>query len=204
MTYNPAKHNRRSIRLKNYDYSTIGAYYITMVAQHRECLFGEIANNEIILNDAGKMIDKWWYKLQEKFPGVELDKYVIMPNHFHGIIIIVNNGDNVRAIPRNRPDENENVQQTGENTTQTGENTVSPLRIPNKYDGLGRYISWFKRMTTNEYIRNVKQNDWKPFDKKLWQRNYYEHIIRDESELNRKRDYIISNPINWKTDENYI
>lgn len=202
MTYNPDKHNRRSIRLKDYDYSAAGAYYITMVTHHRECFFGEVVDNEMLLNDAGKMLDKWWCKLQEKFSGIELDEYVIMPNHFHGIIIIANNDDNVGAIPRNRPDEN--AQQTDENKTQTGENTVSPLHIPNKYDGLGRYISWFKRMTTNEYIRNVKQNDWQAFDGKLWQRNYYEHIIRDEAELNKKRDYITSNPLNWKTDENHI
>lgn len=75
------------------------------------------------------------------------------------------------------------------------------IQIANTYDGLGRYISWFKRMTTNEYIRNVKNKNWQPFNKRIWQRNYYEHIIRTEQSLNEIREYIINNPQNWEKDE---
>lgn len=130
------------------------------------------------------MIDAWWKRLFEKFVNISTDEYVIMPNHIHGIIEIKNN------------------QQLGENM-QLGENVVSPLRIQNRYDGLGQYISWFKRMSTNEYIRNVKQNNWQPFEKRLWQKNYYEHIIRNEQSLQNIRTYIINNPANREKDELY-
>lgn len=123
-----------------------------------------------------------------------MDEYVIMPNHIHGIIVI----NFVGAIPCNRPVFN------GINQNAKGENMVSPLRIQNTYDGLGRYVSWFKRMAFNEYVRNVKSGKFPPFEKSIWQRNYYERIIRDEDELNRIREYIANNPINWKTDELFL
>lgn len=89
MAFKPSKQIRRSIRLKGYDYSRAGAYFITMCTHNRECLFGEIVNRQMQLNDAGKMIEEWWCKLKNKFTNIELDEYVVMPNHFHGIIIIV-------------------------------------------------------------------------------------------------------------------
>jgi putative transposase len=183
MKYNPDIHHRKSLRLQGYDYSQEGAYFVTICAQNRECLFGSVADGKMILNDAGRMIGAWWKKLFEKFPNIIMDEYVIMPNHTHGIVQIV-----------------------WENVMEKGENMVSPLRmqrVQNTYDGLGRYISWFKRMSTNEYIRNVKQNNWQPFHKRIWQQNYYEHIIRDENDLNRIREYIINNPVNWEKDELY-
>lgn len=81
-----------------------------------------------------------------------------------------------------------------------GENVVSPLRISNTYDGLGQYVSWFKRMSTTEYIRHVKNDNWPVFNKRIWQRNYYEHVIRNDAELNRIRQYIIENPLKWNAD----
>lgn len=201
--YNPDIHHRKSIRLKRYNYSKEGAYFVTICAQNRECLFGSIVDEKIILNTAGKMIDSWWKKLFEKFPNIAMDEYIIMPNHIHGIIQIVG------AIPCNRPNSDspqfdENQTNKNETIMNKGENMVSPLQSQNTYDGLGQYISWFKRMSTNEYIRNVKQNNWQPFDKRLWQQNYYEHIILDENDLNRIREYIINNPANWKKDELYV
>lgn len=183
-------YHRKSIRLKKYNYSENGAYFITICTQNRGHLFGEILDNIIQLNPAGEMVQKWWLKLSEKFPEIKLDEYIIMPNHIHGIIQI-----NVGAIPCNRPIHDQVIQ---------GENMVSPLQkypIPNEYNGLGQYISWFKRMTTNEYIRRINSNEFPPFEKSLWQRNYYEHIIRNNISLNQIRDYIIHNPKNWKTDE---
>ena len=85
MTYDPQKHHRRSIRLKGYDYSQAGAYFITIVAQARACLFGEVVDGEMRLNDAGRMV---WDDLPERFPGLELDAFGVMPNHVHGIIIL--------------------------------------------------------------------------------------------------------------------
>lgn len=180
MIYNQDKHHRRSIRLKEYDYRQPGAYFVTICAQNRECLFGKIENGEMQLNEACKMIHKWWKQIIEKYAYVELDEYIVMPNHLHGIIIV---GADPRVCPDNKK----------------SEHTGSPLRKSVK---LSRMIQWFKTMTTNEYIRNVKQNDWPPFNKRLWQRNYYEHIVRDENKLNQIRKYIIDNPLKWDLDDN--
>jgi len=192
---------RTSIRLSDFDYSSPNWYYVTICTHERENLFGQIKNEEMISNDIGTMINKWWYKLPEKFPWVKLSHYILMPNHLHGVIRIVG------AIPRNRP-----LHHTGENMVSplpintydgghTGENMVSPLPINNTYDGLGQIISWFKRMSINEYINNVKTNNWPRFNQRLWQRNYYEHIIRDERELAHVRQYISDNPKNWNVDK---
>ncbi len=141
MQYNSEIHHRQSIRLKEYDYSQNGVYFITICTQNKECLFGEIEDGEMRLNDAGKIIDRWWHKMKNKFPNIELDEYIIMPNHFHGILII-QNVDPVGAILCNRPQGENMISYTGENmVSYTGENMVSPLRIPNSYDGLGKYIS---------------------------------------------------------------
>jgi putative transposase len=99
MKYNPEIHHRRSIRLKGYDYSQQGAYFITICTHNRECLFGKIVNGAMVLNDAGKMVEKWWYELNTKFPNIEPDAHITMPNHFHGIIIIV--GADLRVCPNN-------------------------------------------------------------------------------------------------------
>ena len=88
MKYNPDIHHRRSIRLKGYDYSKDGVYFVTICKYNRECLFGKIVNGAMVLNDAGKMVEKWWYELNTKFLNIEPYAHIIMPNHFHGIIII--------------------------------------------------------------------------------------------------------------------
>jgi REP element-mobilizing transposase RayT len=186
MPYNPDIHHRRSIRLKDYDYSQSGLYFVTICVQNRECLFGKIPDGEMMLNDAGQMIEKWCAELSHKFSDIELDAYIIMLNHFH--VIIVNNGGNngvgadLRVCP-NQSDEHI-----------LGEHIGSPLH---------RVVQWFKTMTTNEYIRGVKTLDWKPFNKKLWQRNYYEHIIRNDESYQRIANYIINNPANWGNDKLY-
>ncbi len=174
---------RTSIRLPRFDYATPNWYYVTICTQDRACLFGKINNKEMELNDIGHMIDKWRHKLPDKFTWVKLSHYIIMPNHLHGVIHIVG------AIPRNRPCDH------------VGENMVSPLPINNTYDGLGQIISWFKRMSTNEYINNVKTNNWPRFNQRLWQRNYYEHIIRNDGEIEHIRQYISDNPKNWNVDK---
>lgn len=131
----------------------------------------------MLLNDAGQMIGRWWNELKNKYPNIEIDKYVAMPNHCHGIISV----------------------------NETGEHTGSPLQSASadKFvcPSISKMIQWFKTMTTNEYTQNVKQNHWKPFDGKLWQRNYYEEIIRDETSLQRIREYIINNPAQWQQDK---
>lgn len=176
MSYDPFKHHRRSIRLKDYDYSQAGAYFVTMCAQNRECLFGKITNGEMQLNDAGAMLVRWWNELSNKFPTFEPDASVVMPNHIHCIVVITEGDDN-----------------DGQPQRKDGQpHRVAPT--------LGDIIEWFKTMATNEYIRGVKQLGWKPFDKRVFQRNYYEHIIRNERELNAIRNYIQNNPAKWAAD----
>jgi putative transposase len=182
--YDPEIHHRRSIRLPDYDYAQDGWYYVTICSQNHRCLFGEISQEKMILNSAGAMIEKWWRKLPEKYPGIQLDEYVVMPNHLHGIIVIVG------AAPRGRPNPGTH------SVTESGQpHRVAPT--------LGVIIGWFKTMSTNEYIRNVKQDGWPAFEKRVWQRNYYEHIIRKEKELHSIQNYIAENPMRWEEDENH-
>jgi len=211
MIYNPDTHHRHSIRLKDYDYSQAGAYFITICAQNRECLFGEIANGKMWLNNAGQMVEKWYYELANKYPDIQCQEHIVMPNHFH--CIIHNVGADLRVCPNNARQSHNTVhihnagqlhnimgqshriaptdiQKSDEHTM--GEQIGSPLR---------NVVQWFKTMTTNEYIRHVKQNGWRPFKGKLWQRNYYEHIIRNEKELNEVREYILTNPLKWDLDD---
>jgi len=186
--YDPNIHHRRSIRVPSYDYSQDGWYFVTICTQNREDMFGEIAKDQMWLNNAGFMVKTWWQKVTGKFPSVQIDEYVVMPNHFHGIINIVG------ATLCGRPD----VDVADGKLAQTHNRLGQSHRIA---PTLGVIVNWFKTMTTNEYIWGVKEKDWMPFPGKLWQRNYYEHIIRDEDELNRFRQYIADNPANWQTDK---
>jgi REP element-mobilizing transposase RayT len=197
MKYDPYKHHRQSIRLKGYDYSKSGAYYVTICVQNRECLFGEIVKRKIILNDAGKMIYSKCIELSNRFFNIKMDEYVIMPNHFHGIIQIV--GADSYVCPENDEIKNRsNIEGNIWGDNKEGEHTGSPL--PTSNISLPKVIQWFKTKTTNDYIVGVKYHNWEPFYKKLWQRNYFERIIRNEKELNAIRQYIINNPINWQSD----
>jgi putative transposase len=210
MPYDPEQHRRRSIRLKGYDYSRAGAYFVTAVAQGRACLFGDVVDNDMILNDAGRMVERWWWQLNDKFPTIVTDAYIVMPNHFHGIIVIVGADSRVRPDPdprvrpdpdprvrpdpdpRVRPDPDPRVRPDPDPRTTAGGHVVPPLPT---------IVQWFKTMTTNEYIRGVKQLGWPAFAGKLWQRNYFEHIVRDEQALERIRGYISGNPQRWSADE---
>lgn len=182
--YNPNIHHRRSIRLKGYDYSQAGLYFVTICVQNRECLFGEIADGKMELNDAGTMIEKWYFELGNKFPDIQCHEMIVMPNHFHCIVenIGTHVGADLRACCPDKP-ETGNIE---------GEHTGSPLH---------RVVQWFKTMTTNEYIRGVKTLGWQPFNGKLWQRNYWEHIIRNEQSYQTISKYIIDNPTKWNDDK---
>jgi len=189
MPYNPDIHHRRSIRWKGYDYSQAGMYFVTICCQNNVSRFGRIKNGGMILNDAGQMIEKWCAELSNKFSDIELYTYIIMPNHFHAIV--VNNahvGADLRVCPT-CPTPNI----LGGNDI-SGEHTGSPLHA---------VVQWFKTMTTNEYIRGVKNLGWQRFEKKLWQRNYWEHIIRNEQSHQFIENYIVNNPANWEKDKFY-
>jgi len=202
MPYNPKIHCRRSIRLPNYDYSRSGAYFVTICVQGRSCLFGHVVDGEMRLNEAGVMLNRWYNELMRKFDDIACDAWVCMPNHVHFIVINTGHacphndsvGADLRVRPalHARPNMGEHVVsvEMGEHVGE-GEHVGSPLR---------RVVQWFKTMSTNEYIRSVKQHGWQPFFGRLWQRNYWEHIVRDESELNRIREYIATNPVRWEMD----
>lgn len=136
------------------------------------------------------MIDCWWRKLPEKFENLQLDEYQTMPNHFHGIVWIVNL--DCRGNPCGCPNE-----------SSPNENGRAQGHAPTNTKTVGDIIGAFKSLTTVEYIRNVKLGKFPPFEKSVWQRNYWEHIIRDDEDLNRIREYIINNQLNWEIDEFY-
>lgn len=212
MTYDPDKHHRRSIRLQGYDYARAGAYFVTIVTQARACLFGEVVDGTMRLNHAGRMVETVWDELPLFYPGVDIDAFAIMPNHIHGIIVLVG------AAPRGRPGDGEGTDRPWGNRTQSRAET-GQARGPAPTDGcpdseqrwgpattgrglsLGDVVHRFKTMTTKRYVDGVKQSGWPPFPTRLWQRNYYEHIIRDQPALDRIRCYIDDNPLQWAFDD---
>lgn len=230
MKCNPDIHNRKSLRLKDYDYSQNWLYFITIAIQNKLCLLWEIKNSELHLFESWKMIIDEWMQWEEKYKNIVLHNFIVMPNHFHGIIEIIDDGNDVNnktGIDENR----ENIiVNTGTNKghpyganreniivkmgTHKGhpydtnrENTnvgAIPCGCPKKQIILWDIIWWFKSITTNEYIKNVANNNWLPFNKKLWQRNYYEHIIRNEDSYIKICEYIQNNPKKWDEDKFYF
>ena len=186
MKYNPDIHKRKSIRLKGHDYSQKGSYFITICIQNRECLLGDIIKEKMILSSAGYMVKQSWCELPEKFLNIILDTFIIMPNHFHGIIVITKEGGHKRDEHR-------------KDSPGEGEHKVRPYGT--EENTIGRILQIFKSVTTHKYALGVKENEWKPFPGKLWQKNYYDHIIRNEEELSEIREYILNNPLKWIFDE---
>lgn len=207
MNYNPKIHTRKSIRLKGYDYTQAGLYFVTICCQNRTHFYGEIKNGGMIHNDAGKMIAKWYYELENKFNDIKCHEMIVMPNHFH--CIIQNVGADLRVCPNTTNEHNPKLGELSKQSPILGEHVGSSQPPFDKHNPtldehvgspLHRVVQWFKTMTTNEYIRNVKNNNWKRFNGKLWQRNYWEHIIRNEKSNDRISLYIQSNPKNWGKD----
>ena len=190
--------HRRSIRLKGYDYSQPGAYFITICTQNRHHLFGKIVVGEMKLNDAGKMVESIWNDIAEYYHGIEIDAFQIMPNHIHGIVIIT-----VGAGPRACPElgQPQGVDELGQ--PQGVDELGQPQGVAPTAAGLSLpdVVHRFKTMTTKRYIDGVKQKRWIRFDGKLWQRNYWEHIIRNDNEYNRITQYIRDNPSKWDNDQ---
>jgi len=172
--------HRRSIRLPEYDYASYGWYFVTICAQDRELYF---ENKNI-----NKLIDFYWRNLKNKFENIDLDEYVIMPNHLHGIIVINNSVGATLVVAHDVVAHNNRA-------------GTRPAPTKNK-PTLGNIIGAFKSTTTDRYAQGVKTKNWPWFAGRLWQRNYYERIIRNNQELNRIRLYIQNNPANWETDRN--
>jgi REP element-mobilizing transposase RayT len=187
---------RRSTRLAGFDYSAPGAYFITICTQDRRLLL----RDEVVR----RVIEKWWHRLDAKFDQIETDEFVVMPNHVHGILMInadvdveINHESYVGAHPGVRPGRDGVVYGPGPT------HRSAPTEDEQERVTLGRIVQWFKNMTTNEYIRRVEFDGWEPFPGRLWQRNYYDHIIRDDNDLNRARRYIKNNPVRWTDDRYY-
>lgn len=198
MTFDPDIHHRRSIRLRDYDYAFAGAYFVTICSQGRENLFGRIDGDMMVMNDAGRMLEAVWFKLPERFSGIELDAFVVMPNHVHGIIMFpARRGEScIRPEFDVPPDHNPGDHKDRNNP---GDHKDRPYGT---MDGsLGRVLQAFKSITTHEYTVGVNKDGWVQFQGKLWQRNYYERVVRNEKELNGFRDYIQFNPTRWAEDE---
>lgn len=175
MEYNPEIHNRQSIRLKEYDYSRNGYYFVTICVKNMECLLGKIKNGEMVLSEIGQIVHKYWYEIPKHFNNVSIDVFVVMPNHFHGIVVI----DDYNVM------------------FNVGARHGVPLQR------FGTSISKSLPMIVNHFKSAVKRwcnkNDHEHFQ---WQRNYHERIIRNEKELYFKRKYILNNPLKWDLDRN--
>jgi putative transposase len=161
MHYDPDKHHRRSIRLKGYDYTSSGAYFVTICAQGRECALGEVSDGKMMLNDWGEAVAETWLWLADQYAYVTLDSWIVTPNHLHGIVVM-----------------------------QGGKEP------PSKHKPLGRLVGAFKTVSTRR-INELRAHPGASF----WQRNYWEHIIRNDEHLNGIRDYIHTNPARWAEDQ---
>jgi putative transposase len=175
-------HQRRSIRLKEYDYTQNGAYFVTICAHERRCIFGDVVGGAMVVNEWGQVVAEEWEQTAILRPNIELDAFVVMPNHVHGIIVIVDDGDSVGAqcIAPLPPKHG------------VTSNNVAP-------NSLGAIVRGFKSAVTRRINRLPN-----PPDHLIWQRNYYEHIIRNEESLNQIRAYIANNPAKWAEDSLYI
>ncbi|NJM27567.1 MAG: transposase [Pseudanabaena sp. RU_4_16] len=160
MVYNPDRHHRRSIRLRGYDYAQAGSYFVTICIHQRRSLLGDICNGVMHPSTAGRMVQNVWDEIPSHYAGIDLDVFVLMPNHIHGIIILEFNA----AMK------------------------------------LGDVVHRFKSLTTAKYRHGVLHEQWEPFEGRLWQRNYYEHIIRSEESCDLLRQYIADNPLTWECD----
>jgi len=224
--YTPNFPQRKIMRLKNYDYSQAGLYFITICIDRLKnpgmMPFGQIINGKMILNDAGKMVEKWYWELENKYPDKKCHEMVIMPNHIHFIIenmviemddavFAVDHGfavDHVGSTLRGRPSPQPQPQPQPQPSPQP-QPQPSPQQQPQPYGPnnkkynatISDAIDWFITMTTNEYIRGVKNLGWQQYNTKLWQRSYYDHIIRNEKSYLHISNYIIKNPAKWADDK---
>ena len=189
---------RRAMRLRDYDYSQPGAYFVTICARHRKCLFGAITDGKMRLNEIGQIVVECWNHIQQHFPSVELGESVIMPNHFHGIIswgITEARAPQPLVGARSpRPSENINTGR-GEVPSSVDVNpTTRRVEVPSP--SLGKIMAYFKYQSTKHINRHYNTPG-----TRVWQRNYHDHIIRDDPDLQRLRQYMQNNPMKWELDQ---
>jgi putative transposase len=179
MRHEPVQRHRRSLRLNGYNYAQAGAYFITVCIQDRACLFGHVADGAMRSNDAGQLATRLWHDLPARFSGLDVDAFVVMPNHVHGILVLSDVGAPLVGA-------------------RVGVDEKAATRAA---PTVGDIVGGFKSSFTVEYIRGVKRGQFPAFNRRIWQRNYYEHIIRDEPDLTRVRRYIEENPLRWDFDQ---
>lgn len=213
MSFNPNVHQRHSIRLQDYDYSQAGAYFVTICAWQRECLFGEIINGEMALNTIGRIVESTWCNLPEFFKNTSLDQYVIMPNHFHGIVNITESAvapgvgtmvgakhGSIVLRPMGASPASPNCPNVTIKKGEAQKAVLSPLPpLPGNGTAPGSFgsiVQNFKSVSTRK-INKFRSSPGSP----VWQRNYYERVIRNEEELSRAREYIANNPMKWVLDK---
>ncbi|MCO6451868.1 MAG: transposase [Caldilineales bacterium] len=188
MPYDPNRHHRRSIRLQGYDYSRAGAYFVTILVKDRACVLGEVVEGEMRLSEVGEVVQEVWDSLPARYPGVETDAFVVMPNHVHGIIVITDEGEaTARESSAHRVDVRADHVRADHDL---------PQPQPRRQMLLPKIIGYFK-MNAAKRANLILGAAGQPF----WQRNYYEHIIRDADALNRIRTYIANNPAKWYEDQ---
>lgn len=178
---------RKKVRIKDYDYATPGAYFVTICTLDRQSLFGDVgagpcAGPQMVLNDIGKMVGSVWKKIPERFPQITLDEFIIMPNHIHGIIWIQNYAMNFNV-----------------GAPLVGARDADSRAGTRPAPTLGAIVGAFKSISTVEFIRGIRTQKWTGA-KKIWQRGYHERIIRNETELFETRKYITQNPLKWHLD----
>lgn len=196
---------RKNIRLQGFDYASEGAYFVTIVTKNREPLFGQIVDGEMVLNALGEIVREEWIKSAEIRNEIQIDEFVVMPNHFHAIVYIFNNDSGTG--------DRESVRSPGRNlipvgayghSSGTGDRPVAPTNIISvaptvngpRPRSLGALVRGFKSAVTTRInqIRNTPGNP-------VWQRNYYDHIIGTDREYERIAEYVANNPSNWMTDD---
>jgi REP element-mobilizing transposase RayT len=214
MNYNPEKHHRRSIRLQGYDYTREGAYYFTICCHQKRCLLGEIKDGAMHLNLVGATVKAVWDSLPRHFPLIELDSFVVMPNHVHGIIVITDSTGNYNPNPNPKitpncrgeafvdrdaggmllhPGTNASPSPRCNNTSPNPDRSIPPRGTQS--GSIGAIIQNFKSVATRRVNRITRNSG------TLWQRNYHEEMIRNEKAYENIRRYIVENPLNWNEDE---
>ena len=211
MKYNPQIHHRRSIRLKGYDYSQAGAYFITICCQDRECRFGKIENDEMILNKYGQIAYDEWLKLPERFSNFELDVFQIMPNHMHGIIVL--NDVMVNGQPQQKGQPQGIAPTVAESNVGAGFTPAHHTETIKTNATVGDIVGAYKSLVANGCL-DIHKQKWAGVNRatarvtptmgKIWQRNYHEHIIRNEQSNQTISNYIINNPSKWNDDKFYV
>jgi REP element-mobilizing transposase RayT len=201
MSYDPDRHNRQSLRLPEYDYRAPGAYFVTICTANRRCLFGTVVDAQMRLNDYGAIVAEEWRRTEQVRDRVIIDTFVVMPNHTHGIIVITDPPDDADDDSNDRSELASN--DDADNNRGRDSPAVNPYhgKNPNRTFGgaiagsLSTIMRQFKSMVTKRInrLRDTPDGD-------VWQRNFYEHVVRNRNALQRIRRYIRRNPTQWDTD----